>query len=266
MKLRDSEVLVPTSPEEAVRAFGDGRDVTVLAGGTIVMPELAAGGLRPARALLLTRAGLDELRRENGSIRIGAAVPVARLVDEAPEPLATYARHVGDYEIRAQGTIGGNLCAPAGHESPRGDLQAPLLALGARVRSAGAGGERTEPVEDFLGTGAQGRLVLEIEIDEPKRASSARLDRPHAHSYSILSVACAETADGIRVAVAGAGARATRCPSVERALADGADAAAAAERVLDDVEPQDDALASAWYRTQMLPRLVARALREQEVG
>jgi CO/xanthine dehydrogenase FAD-binding subunit len=51
-----------------------------------------------------------------------------------------------------------------------------------------------------------------------------------------------------------------RCPSVERALADGADPATAAERVLDDVEPHDDALASAWYRKRMLPKLVARAL------
>jgi CO/xanthine dehydrogenase FAD-binding subunit len=263
MKLTEAEVLVPSSPEEAVQAFGDGRDVTVFAGGTILMSEVAIGRVRPARALLLTRAGMDRLARANGTVRIGAAVPVARLVDEAPEPLATFARHVGDYEIRAQATIGGNLCAPPGRESPRGDLQAPLLALGARVRSTGAGGERTEPIDAFLKNGAEGRLVLEIEVDEPKRASSAHLDRPHAHSYSILSVACAETADGYRVAVAGAGPRAVRCPSVERALANGD---APAERVLDDVEPQDDALASAWYRGKMLPTLVARALTELEVG
>ena len=65
------------------------------------------------------------------SVRIGAATPVADLGD-APEPLATAAKHVADGEIRAVGTIGGNLCAPAGGSAPRGDLQAPLLALGAR--------------------------------------------------------------------------------------------------------------------------------------
>jgi carbon-monoxide dehydrogenase medium subunit len=258
MKLHESEVLVPSSPQEAVAAFGDG-EITVVAGGTIVMPELNVGRLRPARTLLLTRAGLDELSRENGTVRIGATVPVARLVDEAPEPLATFARSVGDFEVRAQATIGGNLCAPPGVESPRGDLQAPLLALGARVRSAGAGGERTEPVDDFL-AGPRDRLVLELEIDEPRGAGAASLRRPHAHSYSILAVAWAETADGVRVAVAGAGPQAVRCPSVERALADGADAATASERVLEDVDPQDDALASAWYRRKMLPGLVVKAL------
>jgi carbon-monoxide dehydrogenase medium subunit len=260
MNLHAAEVLVPSSPEEAVQAFGDGRDLTVFAGGTILMPELAVGRLRPARALLLARAGLDEIHRDNGTVRIGATVPVARLVDEAPEPLSTYAGHVGDFEVRSQATIGGNLCAPPGRESPRGDLQAPLLALGARVRSAGAGGERVERVDEFLANGGEGRLVLEIEVDEPRRASSAGLDRPHAHSYTILSVACAETAEGVRVAVAGAGPRAVRCPSVESVLADGGDTAAAAARVLDDVEPADDALASAWYRRKLLPKLVARAL------
>jgi carbon-monoxide dehydrogenase medium subunit len=254
-----TDVVVPSSAEEAVQAFGDGRDVTVVAGGTILMPELTAGRLSPARTLLLARAGLDEVRRENGTVRIGATVPVARLAHEAPEPLATYAGYVADYEVRSQATIGGNLCAPPGLESPRGDLQAPLLALGARIRSAGAGGQRVDSVDDFL-AGGEARLVLEIEVDEPKRASAAGLGRPHAHAYTILSVACAETADGVRVAIAGAGPRAVRCPSVERALADGADPATAAERVLDDVEPRDDALASAWYRKKMLPNLVARAL------
>src|SRR3954447_4645563 len=105
MKLTDAEVLVPSSRDEAVAAFGDGGGVTVIAGGTIVMPQLTARRLRPQRALLLARAGLDGLARDNGMLRIGATTPVAALVDAAPEPLATFARHVGDFEVRAQGTI-----------------------------------------------------------------------------------------------------------------------------------------------------------------
>ena len=259
--LERTDVMLPTSAAEAVAAFGDGANVTVVAGGTIVMPEISQGRLRPQRALLLARAGLDQVRREDGTIRIGATAPISAL-ESAPEPLATFARHVADFEIRAHGTVGGNLCAPPGAESPRGDLQAPLLALDARVRFAVAGGEETQPVEEFLERGAAGRLVLEIEVDEPARASAARLDRPHAHAYTILAVACAETDAGIRVAVAGAGPRARRAHSVEQALAGGADAATAARSVLTDVEPHDDALASAWYRRKMLPTLVERALNQ----
>ena len=203
------EVLQPTSPDEAVEAFGDGDGVTVIAGGTIVLPDLTFGRLRPSRAIMIGAAGLDGGGREDGVLRYGATTPISAL-DEAPAPLRQAAAHVADREIRAAGTIGGNLCAgqPASGSAPRGDLQAPLIALAATVRSAGAGGERTEPVEDFLASGGN-RLVLSIDIpDVPRRSGYARLDRPHAHHYTMLAVsvvAPADGLDGVRVVVSGAG-------------------------------------------------------------
>ena len=252
-------VLLPTSPVEAAQAFGDGVGVTVVGGGTVVMPEITYGRLRPERVLLLGRSGLDRIVREEGVVTIGAAVPISEL-EGGDEPLATAASHVGDGEIRAQATVGGNLCAGPSAESPRGDLQAPLIALGARVRSAGAGGERTEPLEDFLSGGA-GRLVLDVSYDDVDRATGyAAAWRPHAHHYTILAVAAARAGDGVRVAVTGAGDHAIRCTSVEAALAAGASAADAAAKALGDVDPRDDALASAWYRRRALPGLVEKAL------
>ncbi|MEA2340795.1 MAG: dehydrogenase flavoprotein C-terminal domain, partial [Solirubrobacteraceae bacterium] len=62
--------------------------------------------------------------------------------------------------------------------------------------------------------------------------------------------------------VSGAGPRGIRLQAAEAALAGGDDAAAAAARALDDVTPQDDALASAWYRGKTLPVLVRRALND----
>src|SRR4051794_32589975 len=164
--LQAAEVVVPTSLEDAASAFGDGSDVTVIAGGTIVVPEITHGRLRPRRALLHGRAGLAGVRSQDGVLTVGAMTPVADL-ETLPAPLGDAARHVADVEIRRQATLGGNLCAPPGIESPRGDLQAALIALGARVRSTGAGGERTEPVEDFLATGPDGRLVLDVQFAEP---------------------------------------------------------------------------------------------------
>jgi CO/xanthine dehydrogenase FAD-binding subunit len=254
-----SEVLLPSSLEDAVAAFGEGEGVTVVGGGTIVLPDITLGRLRPRRTLLLSRAGLDTIEREGETVRIGATVPLSVLAESAPEPLAAAARQVADGEIRAQATIGGNLCATPGSDYPRGDLQAPMIALAARVRSAGSGGDRVEPVEEFLADGG-GRLVLRLELEQPKRASYAALGRPHAHGYTVLSVACAEGTDGIRVAVGGAARRACRCTSVESALAGGESAKDAAARVLEDVTPGDDALASGWYRQKMLPVLVAQAL------
>jgi carbon-monoxide dehydrogenase medium subunit len=255
-----AEVLVPASVDEAVSAFGDGSGVIVIGGGTIVMPDLASGRTSVSKALILSRAGLAGIVRDGGTVKIGAATTLEALVGATPDPLSTAAQRVGDYEIRSQATIGGNLCAGPGRDTPRGDLQAPLIALAATVRSAGAAGERVEPVEEFLASGPAGRLVLEIEFAEPVHGVYVSMGRPHAHVYTVLSVACAESGDGIRVAIGGAGPVGARAASVERALAEGASPEDAAARVLDDVEPEDDALASAWYRRKTLPKLVSRAL------
>ena len=255
---------MPASAAEAVKGFGDGHGVTVFAGGTILMPDIAHGRYpRGGRTLLLTRAGMDEISGD-GTVTIGAMTRLTALVGSGLEPLATAAADVGDLEVRSLATVGGNLCAPPGIESPRGDLQAPLLAVGARVRSAGAGGERTEPVEDFLANVGDGepRLVLAIEFDRPRRSSYLSQRRAHAHSYAVMSVACAETADGVQVALGGVGLRGVRLRAVEAALGDGASHAEAAARALDEIEPADDALASAWYRRTVLPTIVTRALEQ----
>jgi CO/xanthine dehydrogenase FAD-binding subunit len=249
--LRDVSVVLPTSAEEAVAAFGDGAGVTVVAGGTIVLPELTAGRLRPQRALLLARAGLDQVRRGGGRVVIGAAVPLSALED-GDEPLASAARHVADPEIRAQATIGGNVCARSTGDAPVGDLQAALIALGATVRSGGAGGERVEPVEEFVANGA-GRLLLDVSYDEAKRETAhAAATRPHAHHYTILAVAAARRDGELRVAATGLKPYAVRLTEVEQ----GGDPSAA----LAAIEASDDPLASGWYRSQVLPKLVERAL------
>ncbi len=257
------EVVLPTTPAEAAEAFGDGDGVTVVGGGTIVVPELTHGRLRPSRVVMLARSGLDGLTRANGAVTIGAACSVAAL-EGGDEPLTSAALHVADPEIRGQATVGGNLCSGEGADVPRGDLQAPLIALGARVRSTGAEGERTEPVEDFL-AGGGGRLVLDISYDDvPRTSGYAAVSRPHSHHYTILAATATRTNGTVRVAVTGAGPHGLRCPSVEAALTDGKPAAEAASAVLEDVSPRDDALASAWYRARVLPTVVARALADLE--
>ena len=173
---------------------------------------------------------------------------------------ARCARRVADIEIREQATIGGNLCAPPGVESPRGDLQAALLALDAQVRSAGAGGERTEPVEDFLAAGRRTARARHLLRRARGRRRPRRVRRPHAHAYTVMRVCAARVGGEVRIAVSGAGPHAVRLRAAEAALAGGADAAAAAQRALEDVTPADDALASGWYRAKMLPVLVRDAL------
>jgi CO/xanthine dehydrogenase FAD-binding subunit len=245
-----TEVLIPTSPDEAAAAFGDGSGVTVIGGGTIVMPEITYGRLRPVKALLLARAGLSGVSRDGTTITIGAATPVQELVD-MPAPLGPCAANVADVEIRSQGTLGGNLCAGPGPDTPRGDLQAPLLALGATARSTGAGGERSEPLETFLDDQA-GRLLLDVSFEEPAAGAFATIDYPHTHEYTVLAVSGARSADGtVRLAATGLADHA-------RLLSGDPEAAAS------EVRLGDDALASAWYREKTLPVLVRRVRTQLE--
>src|SRR5207244_13513455 len=113
--------------------------------------------------------------------------------------------------------------------------------------SVAAGGERTEPVEDFLAGRRDGRLVLELEYDRfDRRSGTSGLRRRHAHSYAIAGVVACSKQDGseLRVAVTGVGPTAVRCRIVEQSR-DPAD-------VLKDVAPIDDAVASAAYRHTVL--------------
>jgi aerobic carbon-monoxide dehydrogenase medium subunit len=252
-----AEALIPTSPDEAASLFGEGKDLTVFGGGTILLPEIASGRLKPTRALMLHRSGLDSLDTGRDVVRIGAMTTIAALVDGTDDLLTRFAQHVADGEVRRTATVGGNLCASPGIGSQRGDLGAPLIALGARVRSTGKGGERMEPVEDFLSGDRSGRLVLSIEYDRPSGKTAAEMmRRRHAHSYAIANVAICESNGDLRIGISGVGPLAVRARSVEESRN--------ADDVLKDVDAVTDALASAEYRQKMLPLLVRRALDQLE--
>ena len=121
-----------------------------IAGGTDVMVELNFDLRRPAALLDLGRVGeLAEWERVNGSIRLGASVPYARIITElgaALPGLAMASRTVGSPQIRNRGSVGGNL----GSASPAGDAHPPLLAGHAMVEIASARGVRTLPAEEFF--------------------------------------------------------------------------------------------------------------------
>src|SRR5215207_7917302 len=142
--------LAPTRWEDALVERAARPGLLPVAGGTDVMVAVNRGAPRPDGLLDLTRvAGLAEWSRQDGRLRIGAAVPYARIVRElAPlaPGLAAAARTVGSPQIRNRGTVGGNLASA----SPAGDCHPPLLAAGATVELASVRGVRRLPVGDFF--------------------------------------------------------------------------------------------------------------------
>jgi len=243
------EVSMPTSCAEAKRIFADAGEITVVGGATIVMPDLCFGRLAPKHVMLLTRAGMDRIDRDGVRLHIGAATPLGRLT-ATPEPLASAVANIADPEIRAQATIGGNVCTRAGGGVPRGDLQGPLIALGATVHWTDGSGEHVDGIEEFLRDANDRRLVLALEVEVPERGAFVALRRPHAHGYTPLAVSAAVLGGELRLAATGLAPHGVRLRSAE-------DPTPVSGCPL---EPSSDAIASAWYRREMLPVLVTRCL------
>jgi CO/xanthine dehydrogenase FAD-binding subunit len=145
------EFLSPGSWPDALAARSEHPDAVAIAGGTDVMVELNFDRHRPPALLDLTR--VPELaewsRTDDGGVRLGAGVPYSRLMRELADlspGLVMAARTVGSPQIRARGTVGGNL----GSASPAGDCHPVLLAVDAVVEAASVRGTRTIPVADFF--------------------------------------------------------------------------------------------------------------------
>jgi CO/xanthine dehydrogenase FAD-binding subunit len=157
------EFLQPRSLHEALAAKAERPDAVPIAGGTDVMVELNFDRRRPEAVLDLGRVPeLAAWDREDGRLRVGAGVTYTRAIAELAGDLpglAIAARTVGSPQIRNRGTIGGNL----GSASPAGDCHPPLLAMGAEVEVAAAGGSRRVPLDEFF-TGPKQSALADDEL------------------------------------------------------------------------------------------------------
>jgi CO/xanthine dehydrogenase FAD-binding subunit len=144
------EFLQPRSLHDALAAKAERPEAVAIAGGTDVMVELNFDRRRPEVVLDLSRVGeLAAWDRQDGRLRVGAGVTYTRAIAELAGDLpglAVAARTVGSPQIRNRGTIGGNL----GSASPAGDCHPPLLATGAEVEVASAGGTWRIPIDQFF--------------------------------------------------------------------------------------------------------------------
>jgi CO/xanthine dehydrogenase FAD-binding subunit len=157
------EFLQPETWTEALEMKAAHPDATPIAGGTDVMVEINLDHGRPAGIIDLTRIQeLKEWGRHDGTLRIGAGVTYARLIDELGDRLpglAMASRAVGSPQIRNRGTVGGNL----GTASPAGDAHPPLLATDAWVELASKSGTRFVPITEFF-TGPKRNVMRKDEL------------------------------------------------------------------------------------------------------
>jgi CO/xanthine dehydrogenase FAD-binding subunit len=278
------DFLQPTTWAEALALRAERPDALPIAGGTDVMVDLNFDRRRPGALLDLGR--LPELREwqvEGGSVRLGAGVPYARVIDQLGEQLpglAMASRTVGSPQIRIRGTVGGNL----GSASPAGDAHPPLLAAAAAVEVASAArGIREIPVADFY-TGVKRNALAADELIAAVRIPTAtgpqqysKVGTRNAMVIAVSAFACALHPDrhAVGTGIGSAAPTPRRAAEAETFLAGELDAAglwesraelpdslarAFGQRVAAAASPIDDVRGSAAYRLHSLSVMARRSV------
>lgn len=246
-------------------------DAQLLAGGTDLMVEVNLAHHRPSPVISLRRVGeLKEITQG----RIGAGVTWARLEQCNHTALAQAARTVGSPQIRAAGTIGGNV----GTASPAGDGLPWIAAADAEiVVESNERGERIIPWRDFF-TGVKQTSLASDEVitgvtvpeDLPGAQEFAKVGSRNAMVISTVSCVVMRGDDGFRVAlgsVAPTPLRAVRAEEMLNSESTISDSVLEefSRIVSDEVQPITDHRSTETYRRHaagvLARRLVKRTMR-----
>jgi CO/xanthine dehydrogenase FAD-binding subunit len=277
-------VVIPLTIREALDALTSTPDARLIQGGTDMMVEVNFNHLKPHNVIALRR--VQELRtwtkNADGTITIGAGVPYQEMetgeLKNLVPALAEAARTVGSPQIRAAGTLGGNLgtCSPAGDGLP------VLFALDAVIHLHSSENSRVLSVHDFmLGVKLNARASNEIitAVTIPLLDGWQGYAKVGVRNAMVISVASAclavdKNTKSVRIALGAVGPTIIRCRDAEAWLAEqfdvststGIDVAMAKEfgrRVSLESKPIDDHRSTAEYRRHavgvLAQRLITRA-------
>ncbi|MGL5362883.1 MAG: FAD binding domain-containing protein [Bosea sp. (in: a-proteobacteria)] len=256
---------------EAAGALASDRNTRLLSGGTLVMRDVNEGRMTEGVILRLTDPAYRQINASGARVELGAGTTMAAvLANRDLGFLHAAARAIGGPAVRNMATIGGNLFA----EAPYGDFTVALLALDAQVMwQSGYGAPRAVALDEFLsGRERSQGLVASVQFARPQNASDfhfRKVSRVKPKGISVLTIAAHLPLSGGRVSNARVayGAMAPtpiRAQGVERALSgktlDASTIAAAKAAALEGVRPATDAIASEWYRREVLPVHLGRLL------
>ncbi len=282
-------VINAVSLREAMQALRDHPGARLVQGGTDLMVEVNFN--RAAINDVVALRQVNELRRwhvdddvagDAKTVRIGAGVPYAEM-ERAPlcdivPALAQAARTVGSPQIRAAGSLGGNLgtCSPAGDGLP------VLSALDATVHLQSIDSERAMSVHDFMvGVKKNARRPDEVivAVTLPIVEGFQGYAKVGTRNAMVISAASAclvhdARAGTVRLALGAVGPTVVRARRAEAWLAqeatlrgavslDDATAREFGRRAADECTPIDDHRSTAAYRRHavavLAERLVLRA-------
>jgi len=153
MPLRQFAIHQPQDVKEASEMLGHyGEKGRLYAGGTELLLAMKHDLLRYEHLVdAKTIPGLSKIELTDSTIRIGAlathrSIENSSLVKEKLPVMTEMERNVANVRVRATGTLGGNLCFAEPHSDPA----ALLLALQAKARVQGGGGERVLEMHELI--------------------------------------------------------------------------------------------------------------------
>ena len=252
----------PASMADAVAKIAAGGQV--LAGGQTLIASLKQRLAQPSS--LIDLAGVAELsgiKKDGNTLVIGAMTRHETVADSADvqaliPALAALAGGIGDRQVRAMGTMGGSVA----NNDPAACYPSAVLALGATVQT----NKRSISADDFfqgMYTTAleEGELITAIHFPAPQKAAYAKFRQP-ASRFALVGVFVAQTANGVRVAITGAGNGVFRHAGLEAALSKSFTPEAVADVAIDASELNGDLHASAAYRAQLVKVQTQKAVKQ----
>ena len=265
--------------DEALMLLAQNEDAKILAGGHSLIPAMKLRLAMPPLLIDIGRiADLSYIREEGNQIRIGAMtshyqIESSDLLKKICPLLPECAGHIGDVQVRNQGTIGGSVA----HSDPAGDWPAAVIALNAELVVASKGGERSINVDDFfidLMTTAlePGEILREIRINKSNgRTGQAYVKMHHpASGFAVVGVAANLTLDDsgacqqASIGITGVSSKAYRATAVESALngraLDEQTIAGATAQATEGVDVNGDLFASEDYRRHLAMVYAKRAI------
>ena len=276
-------VIVAKELTTALAALREHEDARVIQGGTDLMVEINFNHVKPTTIISLRDiASLRTIRQDQpGVLSIGSGVPYSVIEAEpvlsAIPALAQAARTVGSPQIRAAGSLGGNL----GTCSPAGDTLPVMFALDAMIHLSTVDSTRVVSIHDFM-TGVKRSIRQHDEIitsvDFPIVKGWQGYSKVGVRNAMVISVASAclvadhEHAD-VRIALGSVGPTIIRCRESEAWLKANQDLSAGAfispqlaeefgKRAAAESSPIDDHRSTAQYRRHAISVLASRLLRK----
>ena len=274
-----------TSVDDAIRALQADPSAIVIAGGTDVLIKIREGKLAGC-SLVSIHNLTDELSgvtlSPGGDVEIGPlttfrGVTFSDVIRQTVPVLGEAADMAGGPQLRAAGTIGGNVC----NGITSADTASTLVALDAVLRVRGPKGERDVPISEwYQGVGrvalAPYELLVKIIIPRDNYAGYTghyiKYAQRAAMDIATLGVSCLvkltddkKTVDDAALAFGVAGPVPMRAPSAEaavRGLPIEEAISVIGKAALADVNPRTSWRASKEFRIQLIEELSPRALRE----